>query len=189
MGEDTFGFDLAKHLSEMVAVPPEAWLEVDVDQLHAEKKKSFEEPDEYDEAQEKLVRELMTEVAQYAETGVKFDPTGKYLCDTCQMKIMPDLCSHVSGTISMDTGSCEKWLIGPQSWPIQIVQWSQKEAQYGERPEAKGFGCSRCGHGSEAREADAEGRSIWCDRFGARVEALACCEEESGQDFKLAPGE
>ena len=158
-------------------------------ELLAEKKKQFEEPEDYDSAQENLVRELITLIANYDEEGVRFDPTGKYLCQDCQMRIEPDRCSHVSGEISMPTGSCEKWMIGPQAWPVQIVRWTQKEANYGTREKAKGFGCSRCGWGSEAKKADAEGRLVWCGRFGARVQSLACCAEESGDDFVLGPGE
>ncbi|SRR6266566_3389290 len=158
-------------------------------ELLAEKKKQFEEPVQYDPAQENLVRELMSLVADYDEEGIRFDPSGRYLCGTCQMRIEPDLCSHVSGIISMEAGSCEKWMIGPQAWPVQIVQWTQKEANYGTRGKAKGFGCSRCGWGSEAKKADAEGRSVWCGRFGARVQSLACCCEESGSDWVASPGE
>lgn len=164
-------------------------LEALIAELAAEKEKKFEEPAEYDEAQEKLVRELMEKVAQYAESGPLWDASGKYLCEACEMRIEPDRCSHVSGDISMATGSCEKWVIGPQSWPRQTVQWTQKEANYGTREKAKGFGCSRCGHGTRARQTDDAGRAIWCDRFGTRVQALACCAEESGPDFVLAPGE
>lgn len=184
--EEEFKFNIDAALEKLFN---EIGEEVCREVMAAKEGKKFEEPDQYDEAQEQLVRELITQVADYAEEGVKFDPSGKYLCNDCQMKIMPDRCSHVSGEISMTDGSCEKWLIGPQSWPIQIVQWTQKEANYAERPKAKGFGCSRCGHGSKAREVDAQGRAVWCDRFGARVQSLACCDEEGGEDMVMAPGE
>jgi hypothetical protein len=164
----------------------------ELSQIFAETKKPvFEDPGPagYDIPQENLVRQLMTLVADYAEEGPKFDPAGQYLCGTCQMRALPEACSHVTGKISMEIGSCEKYVIGPQSWPIQIVQWSQKEANYAERPEAKGFGCSRCGHGSPAKQPDEQGRSVWCDRFGTRVQYLACCAEEGGPDMVMAPGE
>jgi hypothetical protein len=167
-------------------------LQAALDEILAEGKKPvFEDPgaNGYDEQQEKLVREVMTLVADYAEDGVKFDPEGRYLCGSCCMRVVPDRCSHVSGAISMTDGSCAKWVIGQQSWPVQIVQWSQEEADYAERPEAKGFGCSRCGHGSPAQQPDGEGRSIWCNRFGTRVQYLACCAEEGGEDMIMAPGE
>ena len=153
----------------------------------------------FDEKREARIRKNMELMAHYAESGPTFDPDGNYLCGTCYYRQVMDwatlpACYTVSGKISMETGSCAQYVIGnPDSeWnPLPVAErYTQIEAMYGERPEAKGFGCApRCGWGEPAREKDSEGRTTWCTFFGTRVMDKACCDREGGPDLKEAPGE
>jgi hypothetical protein len=139
------------------------------------------EPTKPNEGQEAKLRALVGRTAAYAESGPTFDPKGRYLCGECAARSGRDGCSVVSGVISFTTGSCRLWTrdrLEPAS------KLSQGEAQYAERPEAKGFGCwPRCEHGQTARRPDGEGRRIWCQFWGMHVMKLACCSEENGPDL------
>lgn len=66
------------------------------------------------------------------------------------------------------------------------AQETKAEAGYSERPEAKGFGCSRCEY--SVQSVQLEGKS-WCSFWGLHIKPLACCSEEDGPDLILAPGE
>ncbi len=173
---------------------------VNIDQGIAEivgqAKKGYPDPgqDGYDPKKEKMVREMMGQLAFYSEDTDSpiYDPEGLYICEDCNMALKPNGCTHVSGNISMVDGGCQIWKRGEQmgkedQLPIKI---SQLEANYGERPEAKGFGCfPRCQYADKAKGVDEEGRSVWCGYWGVHVMPKACCFEHSGKDLVVAPGE
>ena len=144
---------------------------------------------EYDLIKEAAIRDLATKVGYYAESGPLFDPAGQYLCDDCALRDQPKSCTHVSGDISMETGSCMLWIIGNQIDLPVGQKLTQIEANYAERPKAKGFGCSRCGWSAKAKKADEQGRPSWCGWWGMHIMPSACCLAESGPDLKTAPGE
>ena len=132
---------------------------------------------------EDSIREWMKTWVAYAEDGPSFDPAGKYLCGTCSVRIKPDKCAPMSGVISFETGSCRMYVHGPDKVATELYkhQLTQIEAQYGERPKAKGFGCSRCEYGSKA-EKPVDGRPSWCSYFNVHVQPLACCAMNEGPD-------
>lgn len=150
-------------------------------------------PDEYDTKRENAKRELMQQMAFYAEDGPTWDPEGKYLCGTCYYRELMDwgntpACYIVEGKISMETGSCMFYRHGnPDSeWnPLPVLhRYTPSEALYAERPKVKGFGCyPRCEYGSVAEGQDKDGREIWCGQFGVHVRAKACCAFEDGKDL------
>jgi hypothetical protein len=153
-------------------------------------------PSGYDFAKEDQTRQLMKEAAEYDEQGgPTFDPDGDYLCGTCLFRMLLDsgvsnACWIVQGPISMDTGSCRKYKRGtpePEKSPLKMAEkYSQVDAGYAERPEAKGFGCfPRCGHASIAEGQDRDGRPTWCGQFGVHVQPKACCFFEGGKDLVL----
>jgi hypothetical protein len=149
----------------------------------------IEDTGEYNELKEKAVRSLAEQLGYYAEHGTLFDPEGKYLCADCCLRQEPASCSHVSGKISMQTGSCMIWVIGD---PINLPagqKLTQIESNYAERPKSKGFGCVRCGWYKQAKSADGEGRPGWCSWWGMHVVPFACCIAESGDDLVAHPGE
>ena len=150
-------------------------------------------PDNYDRQREEIVRAFMMATAHYAEVGAPtYDPEGEYLCGTCVVREEPDSCTTVSGQISMTDGSCANWYKGDPTEPLITIaqKYTQKEAGYGERPDEKGFGCwPRCGHAKEAKAADEDGRGTWCGLWAVHVTERACCDRESGDDYKDAPGE
>ena len=147
------------------------------------------EPKVADEAQEKKLRTLIEGQANYAESGPTFDPKGEYLCGACSLREGTNQCWRVIGPISFTAGSCSLWTTETKP-SRRVPKISQGEARYAERPKAKGFGCfPRCEYGSRAKEADSEGRKIWCGFWGLHVMAAACCSEEDGDDLTLAPGE
>jgi len=148
------------------------------------------EPAKVDEKEESQTRSLIEQFANYAESGPTFDPQGRYLCGACSFRQGDASCGIVSGRISFRTGGCRLWTrqtLPRDSWPHKLTQ---SEADYAERPEAKGFGCSpRCEYGKPARQTAGMGRGIWCEFWGLHVKAFACCAEEDGPDLKLAPNE
>jgi len=152
-------------------------------------RKPIADTGKYNDVKEKAIRDLATSVGYYAESGPLFDPEGRYLCSDCCLREEPQSCTHVSGKISMQDGSCMIWVIGD---PIHLPvgqKLTQIESNYAERPTAKGFGCARCGWYDEAKKADKEGRPGWCSWWGMHVVPLACCFAESGKDLLVAPGE
>jgi hypothetical protein len=155
----------------------------------AQKRTPLLDTGRYDELHEKAVRDLATRIGYYAESGPLFDPEGRYFCGTCCLREEPKSCSHVSGKIDMDVGSCMLWVIGDEVGLKVGQKLTQIEANYCERPKAKGFGCSRCGWYAKAKKADADGRPAWCGWWGIHVTPFACCIAESGPDLKVAPGE
>jgi hypothetical protein len=144
---------------------------------------------DYDELHEKAVRSLAQQLAYYAESGPLFDPEGKYLCGDCALRKEPSACTHVTGTISMTDGSCMIWISGEPINQAVGQKLTQIESNYAERPQDKGFGCSRCGWHGEAKKADSDGRPSWCGMWGIHVVPLACCLWESGPDLQVAPGD
>lgn len=155
-------------------------------------------PDHYDTRRENTKRELMQQVAFYAEEGPTFDPEGKYLCGSCYFRALMDwgdtpACYIVDGKISMELGSCQFYRNGnPDSeWnplPTQ-KKYTKEEANYAERPKEKGFGCyPRCEYVSVAEGKDSAGREFWCGQFGVHVRAKACCAFENGKDLVQISG-
>jgi hypothetical protein len=165
----------------------------DVETMLASVGRQKEDTGEYDEKKEDRIREAMQNLAHYAEFGPTFDPEGKYLCGSCYYRMVMDWatldrCYLVIGETRMEDGGCAIYQIGnPDSEynPLPILkQYSQAEAMYAERPEAKGFGCSRCEYNpQEAKKPDSKGRKGWCQFFGVHVEPLACCDREDGPDL------
>ena len=160
------------------------------------------QPATFDEKKEAKTRQMIAELAQYAEKGSTFDPSGQYLCGSCNMRIVVagkdrGHCTHVaSGTsgISMSIGGCRKYMIGEpigkeRSLPLKS---SQKNSAYAEVPKTGGFGCfPRCLYGELARDAKTrkDGRLAWCGFWGAHVKPKACCDEQSAPDMVDHPGE
>jgi hypothetical protein len=161
-----------------------------VDASHPENPRTpIEDTGEYNELKEEAVRSLAQFIGYYAEEGPLFDPEGKYLCADCCLRDGKTACTHVSGKISMQTGSCMIWIVG-EPINLQVGQkLTQIESNYVERPKSKAFGCSRCGWAKEAKKPDNDGRGLWCSWWGCRVRSMACCLAESGPDLVAHPGE
>ena len=155
----------------------------------AEMNNTLSDSGEVDELKEKAIRDYATTIGFYAESGPLFDPEGKYLCGRCCFRLLPKACDTVSGKISMQVGSCMQWRKGEPVGLKVKAKLTQIEAGYAERPTAKGFGCSRCEYGSEAKKADSKGRPSWCSFWGMHVTPFACCMHEDGKDLVEAPGE
>lgn len=150
-------------------------------------------PEKYDTRRENEKRELMQQMAFYAEEGPTWDPEGKYLCGSCYFRALMDwgdtpYCYIVEGKVSMEDGSCQFYRYGnPDSeWnPLPMgKKYTKEEANYAERPKVKGFGCyPRCEYASPAEGKDKDGREFWCGQFGVHVRAKACCAFEDGKDL------
>jgi uncharacterized protein YdaT len=150
----------------------------------------IEDTGEYNEDNENRIRKQMELWVNYAESGPSFDPEGKYQCKTCTEKLEPSACHIVSGKISMDAGSCRTYEKGKQRYKGPAEHHlTQIEAQYGERPKTKAFGCARCEYGDKAKSPDSQGRPSWCTFFGVHIQPLACCAMNEGDDSINAPGE
>jgi hypothetical protein len=89
----------------------------------------------------------------------------------------------------MVAGGCRIYEIGEPMHEKPAKQYSQVETMYAERPRAKGFGCSRCEYGAEAKGKDPDGRESWCEEWGMHVRPKACCDQEDGPDLVEAPSE
>lgn len=144
---------------------------------------------DYDFEHEAHVREEAKDWAQYAEesdnTGdIKpFDPSGNYLCGTCDMRRGTNECARVDGEINFAAGSCRLYHLGdPETDPPMKNKFTKEDVDYTERPNVKGFGCKRCEYGSEAQGEDPEGRKSWCSFWGMHVVPNACCAENEGED-------
>lgn len=149
---------------------------------HDEEEQLTREPQKIDAAKEQQMRSLIERQAAYAESGPEFDPKGKYLCGECAYFDGTKGCGAVEGSISGTTGSCRIWTVdGTEVKPLRH-KLEKTEADYAERPEAKGFGCSRCEYERPANKPDGQ-RTIWCSFWGLRVTPLACCAEEDGPDL------
>lgn len=164
-----------------------------IDKILAGEEEHGNAPDtgEYDEEHEAHVREEAKGWAQYAEEAdntdeIKpYDPSGDYLCGTCDMRRGANECARVDGEIGFTTGSCRLFHLGdPETDPPMKEKFSKEDAKYAERPNEKGFGCKRCEYGSEAKKADSEGRQSWCSFWGMHVVPTACCAENEGEDDK-----
>lgn len=146
----------------------------------------------YDLEHEAHVRKEAHDWSQYAEasdnhgTVRPYDPSGDYLCGTCDMRVLPNKCSRVEGDISMTEGSCKLYHIGePEGEPPMEKKFSKEEARYGEHK--GGFGCKRCEYGGKAAAPDADGRESWCSFWGMHIMPNACCAEwEAGEESKTA---
>lgn len=149
-----------------------------------EEESNFPDTGEYDEEREDHVRKELGTWVAYAESGPSYDPKGGYECGKCDMRYDSDKCTHVEGTISFDAGSCRLFILGPEleGKPPLKHQLTQIEAQYGERPKTKAFGCQNCEYGAEAKKPDSKGRKSWCTYFGLHVIPTACCAMEEGED-------
>jgi len=140
--------------------------------------KNVPDPGQYDEDHEDHVRGEAREWSQYAETGVAFDPSGNYLCGTCDMRQGENECMRVEGPISFTKGSCRMYHKGaPENQLPMEKKFTKAEAKYSESNQG-GFGCHRCEYGGEASEPDAEGRASWCSFWGMHIEPNACCAEQ-----------
>lgn len=136
----------------------------------------------YNEKEEAIRRELAVIMAQYAEDGNQFDPSGDYLCGTCSQMDRPSSCGTVAtDKINPEDTSCRYWVRN-----VPLVQLEKKfspaETGLTSRPNWKGFGCKRCKYGSEAKQADSAGRKSWCAFFGCHVLPNACCAKNEGDD-------
>lgn len=136
----------------------------------------------YDSYEEIKIRKAIGLAVAYAESGYAFDPGGRYLCRKCSFFGEPRSCRAVAGRIAGDTGSCRLWTRAKDPQP-PAKRLDQARAEYGERPEAKGFGCSRCEYAAKAKARDDEGRNLWCGLWGLHVIPDACCAEEDGPDM------
>jgi hypothetical protein len=149
----------------------------------------IEDTGEYNELKEKAVRSLAEQLGYYAESGPLFDAAGKYLCADCALRDGKTACTHVSGKISMQTGSCMIWIVGePINQPVG-QKLTQIESGYAERKVSRGFGCVRCRWGAKAKNPDSDGRPSWCSWWGMHIVPFACCFREEGKDSVDAPGE
>jgi hypothetical protein len=126
-------------------------------------------------------RAKATRTGYYAESGPRYDPSGKYLCGTCNGRMRTNKCSRVHGTISFTTGSCKTYKIGRVATKKESVILSQKDAIYTERPNDKTFGCHRCQYGVKAAEPDGK-RTLDCKEWNCLVLPTACCEKNKGKD-------
>ena len=153
----------------------------------------IEDTGEYDSDVESHRRQQATDLANYAENGIHFDPAGKYLCGGVagdgiggcnQYRPASHQCLSVAGHIDGDCGSCRWWEdYDPDrsSLLMDPEKFLKGAAEYGERePGGTGFGCHQCEYGSEAKAADGD-RSLFCGIWGARVLPNACC----GRNHKL----
>lgn len=149
----------------------------------------YEDTGQYDEEHEDHLRSELEVWADYAEDGPTFDPEGKYLCGTCDMRMGEDNCMRVVSPIDFETGGCRIYVHGeePEEGEAMPQKLTQIEAAYTERPEVKGFGCGRCMYGGEAKQEDSDGRKGWCSFWGCHVQTLACCFKNTGDDDVLAP--
>ena len=154
--------------------------------LRAPKFASKNAPDpgegKYDPEHEGHVREEMKAWAQYAEEtdnteDIKpFDPSGDYLCGTCDMRRGAGECMRVESPISFGEGGCRLYHLGdPETAPPMKKKFTHEESKYGEH--RNGFGCHRCEYGGAADAPDAEGREGWCSFWGTHVDTMACCSE------------
>lgn len=154
----------------------------------ADDDENFVDTGVYDSDKEDEIREELVAWANYAESGPSFDPEGKYLCGTCDMRTGDDHCFRVVSPISFETGSCRIYVKGkPENEEDYPIKLTQIETAYTERPNVKGFGCARCMFGADAIKKDAEGRTLWCSFWGVHVEPLACCFKNTGDDDVFAP--
>lgn len=147
----------------------------------------FADTGRYDEAAENKIRADITVWACYAESGPGYDPSGDYLCGTCNMRSGTDQCLRVGrpgeGPISFTDGTCRIYQIGePLSDAPMPTKLTKTETGYTERPNEKGFGCWRCDYGAAAIAPDFAGRESWCSRWGCHVLPSACCDQNEGID-------
>jgi len=155
----------------------------------AAKRQPISDTGKYDELKEAAIRDFATTVGFYAEAGELFDPDGKYLCGDCCFRDGTRSCDTTNGDISFTLGSCFMWRRGAPVGLKVKEKLTQIEAMYCERPEAKGFGCSRCEYGAKAKKPDSAGRLSWCNWWGMHIVPNACCFREDGKDLVEAPGE
>ena len=139
-------------------------------------------PGKYDFKHEAHVREEIKAWAQYAEEAdntaeIKpYDPSGEYLCGTCDMRRGRGGCMRVEGPVSFERGGCRLYHLGdPETDPPMKEKLSKAEAKYGEHD--GGFGCRRCKYGAEAKGRDPDGRGSFCSFWGTHVVPEACCSE------------
>jgi len=164
--------------------------------LHPKKfaAKNAPDPGQYDEEHEEHVRDEAKQWAQYAELGdnteeIKpYDPSGNYLCGTCDMRQGENQCMRVNGPISFEKGSCRLYHKGaPENRLPMKKKFTQAEAKYSESDQG-GFGCHRCEYGGKAKEADSAGRESWCSFWGMHIDPMSCCAENELEKKSKAAG-
>lgn len=161
-------------------------------QAKVKQSESYKDEGTYNEDEEATRRSRAMFLGYYAENGPTYDPSGKYLCGSCEHRC--DAGDHtdcilVVGPISNTTGSCRLYEIGGAAnhEDEMPIKYSQSEAVYTERPTVKGFGCSRCEYGDKAEKLDGAGRKLWCSFWGMHVLPTSCCERNAGKDDHIAP--
>lgn len=158
--------------------------------LSAKKDLLYEDTGNYDEEHEKHLREELKLWADYAEDGPTFDPEGKYLCESCDMRKAPDQCIRVEGPIKFEEGGCRIYVFGEEPETGDMPRkLTQIQAMYSERPQSKAFGCSRCEYSAEAKKKDSDGRPSWCRFWGLHIVPSACCMMNDAVDDVFAPGD
>jgi hypothetical protein len=141
----------------------------------------FEDTGTYDETLEAVRRATFTELFQYADqhSGAPgtFDPEGNYLCGDCNRLDRQVYCVSVQGNdISAESGSCRHWTQIAAGQPeLRLAEKLTKEQAGYSVTTRPGFGCRRCEYGAKAKEADGQGRGLFCRQGAFRVSGAACC--------------
>lgn len=146
--------------------------------------KGIEDTGKYDSKREDHVRDELGIWVAYKEEGASFDPDGKYICGTCDMRLDKDKCTHVDGDICFETGGCRLYIHGPEleGKPPLPQKLTQIQADYSKNED--GFGCHNCEYDSKAKEKDKDGRTDWCSFWGVHVESKACCGMFDSKDME-----
>jgi len=159
-------------------------LKTRLEQVLGHSDKLYVDKGEYDEEHESHLRNELVIWANYAESGPTFDPDGKYLCESCDMRKGTDQCMRVHGPISFSDGGCRIYVYGKEAeneadMPTKLTQL---EATYSERPKEKAFGCKNCEYSAEAKKPDSAGRPSWCKFWGIHIIPTACCFRNDSED-------
>ncbi len=139
----------------------------------------FAEPTKYNELLEARHREAFVSMFQYADerdgNPRTYDEKGNYLCRDCN-KFRNSACAVVKGPINGAHGSCRHWedIYGGDVELVLSEKIDHDISAYGTTTNP-GFGCRRCEYHITAREADSEGRTMFCRRGAFRVFPMACC--------------
>jgi hypothetical protein len=140
----------------------------------------FEDTGDYDQVKEAHRRDGFFQVFQYSDTAMGnpriFDPAGLYVCSGCNKFMEGGGCTLVEGPIDGAHGSCRHWENKCAGDPEleMATKISKDMADYGETPNV-GFSCKRCEYHRAAREADSQGRYLFCNQGAFRIMGDACC--------------
>lgn len=116
------------------------------------------------------------------------DPTGKYLCGSCSMRIPPHGCAIVDTKIDLKRGGCIYYLRGPATTTAKMnpASLSPEEALYSN---GGPFGCERCRHFSPGVEKGKEypNGCMRVESGGRGIDPKGCCSawEAPGYADKL----